>query len=275
MAIFSGLASAACWGAGDFSGGYATRRSSVYSVIILSQLAGGILLLILALASNEPLPDPVTMLLGSLAGMAGAMGLVALYLGLAVGQMGVVASVAALVSASLPVLFGIFMEGFPQPGQLIGFLFAFLAVWFLSRGDNTSPVRFQDLKLPLAAGVGFAGFFILIDQVSHVSLLWPLVSARVVSVLLIFSIALVRRGVNAPAKGIFLLIVLAGIFDTGGNAFYALATRAGRLDTAAVLASLYPAVTVLLAWVILKEKLTHQQWIGVASALIALPLIAF
>jgi drug/metabolite transporter (DMT)-like permease len=189
--------------------------------------------------------------------------------------MGVVAPVAALVSVILPVAFGIFNDGLPPTQQLAGFLFAFLAVWLLGRGDHSSPFRLQDLKLPVAAGIGFGIFFILIDQVSSVSLLWPLVSARIASVILILIIALVGGKSLAPARNQLLFIVLVGVLDSGGNVFYALATRVGRLDISAVLASLYPAITVLLAWIILNEKLTSRGWLGVIAALLALVLIAF
>jgi drug/metabolite transporter (DMT)-like permease len=273
--IIYGLASAASWGAGDFSGGYAAKRTTVYSVIVISQMVGGILLLALALILNEPLPSPMNLVIGGIAGMSGALGLIALYSGLATRKMGIVAPVAALVSAILPVAFGIFNEGLPLPQQLLGFIFAFIAVWFLSRGEDNTPLTLQDLKLPLAAGLSFAIFFILIDQVSSASILWPLVSARVASVTLIFVIALVGHKAIRPSSNQLLIIALVGILDSGGNVFYALATRVGRLDISAVLASLYPAVTVLLAWIILKERLSRRGWLGVATALIALVLIAF
>jgi drug/metabolite transporter (DMT)-like permease len=273
LSILAGLASAGCWGAGDFTGGYATKHSAVYAVIILSQLAGGILMFALAMVFAEPVPAALNLLIGGLAGMSGALGLVALYSGLATGKMGVVAPVAALVSVIMPVTFGIFNVGLPQPQQLVGFLFALLAVWLLSRGEGSSSLRLQDLKLPVAAGIGFGIFFILIDQVSSVSLLWPLVSARFASVTLILLVAVIGQKAIMPERSQLLIITLAGIFDSGGNAFYALATRMGRLDISAILASLYSAVTVLLAWIIMRERLTWRGWLGVSLALIALLLI--
>jgi drug/metabolite transporter (DMT)-like permease len=227
----------------------------------------------LAMVFAEPVPAALNLLIGGLAGMSGALGLVALYSGLATGKMGVVAPVAALVSVIMPVTFGIFNVGLPQPQQLVGFLFALLAVWLLSRGEGSSSLRLQDLKLPVAAGIGFGIFFILIDQVSSVSLLWPLVSARFASVTLILLVAVIGRKAIMPERSQLLIITLAGIFDSGGNAFYALATRMGRLDISAILASLYSAVTVLLAWIIMRERLTWRGWLGVSLALIALLLI--
>lgn len=274
LAIVYGLASAASWGTGDFSGGVATKRNNVYSVVIVSQLVGGILLIALAFLLAESIPSLDNLLFGAIAGISGAFGLVALYTGLAKGRMGIVAPVAAVVTAALPVVVGILNEGFPSAWQLVGFGIAFLAVWFLSRGSSDAPIRARELSLPVAAGLGFGLFFILIDRVSNNAILWPLVAARIASTSILSFFVTVRRQGKAPAVNQLLIIVLAGIFDTGGNAFFALATRAGRLDISAVLASLYPATTVLLACFILKERLVPRQWVGVIAALVALVFIA-
>ena len=136
----------------------------------------------------------------------------------------------------------------------------------------------QEQYLVVAAavilGIGFGLFYILIDRVSDSAILWPLVAARTASILLVFTLAFLLRQLEAPASRNLPAIALAGIFDTGGNVFFAIATRIGRLDVAAILSSLYPAVTVLLAWVILKERLTGGQWVGVLLVLFAIILIA-
>ena len=132
----------------------------------------------------------------------------------------------------------------------------------------------ESMKLSLAAGMGFGLFLILIDQVSDQALIWPLVSARISSVFLFLMIALLLRKKINPKRSQLPIIALAGLFDTGGNALFALASSYGRLDISAVLSSLYPAVTVLLAWMVLKEKLAPSQWVGVCAALLALALIA-
>jgi drug/metabolite transporter (DMT)-like permease len=130
------------------------------------------------------------------------------------------------------------------------------------------------LALPVLAGFGFGVFLILIDHVSAVAVLWPLAAARAASVLALFLVLLLARQPARPAASHLPLIVLAGLFDTGGNAFYALAARAGRLDIAAVLGALYPAMTVILARLILKERLSTHQGLGLAMALLAVILIA-
>ncbi len=275
LAILFGLASALSWGAGDFSGGLAAKRSDVYGVVILSQLLGISLLVGLALLLAESLPSPRDMLLGGLAGTFGSIGLVALYRGLARGPMGVVAPVAALVSAAVPVLWAACAQGLPSQPQQLGFGLALAAVWFVSRPQAETPFRLQQLGLPLVAGLGFGLFLIAIGQVSASAVLWPLVAARAASLSLLLLFTRLVRPRRLPARQHLPIVALVGLFDTGGNAFFALAAQAGRLDVAAVLGSLYPAATVLLARTVLQESISRRQWLGIALALVAVALIAW
>jgi drug/metabolite transporter (DMT)-like permease len=272
--IVFGLASAASWGAGDFTGGVSARRSNVYGVVIVSQAAGLVLLIGLALALVEPLAGPRDLFWGAAGGMAGGVGAVLLYRGLATGRMGVVAPVAAVVSAGVPVLAGMALEGLPTIPQLVGFGLAVVALWFVSRTGGGLTVGARELAMPVLAGAGFGIFFIAIDRVGEGAILWPLVSARISSLSLLLVVAILMRQGAMPAKGHWPLLVLVGVFDAGGNAFYALAAQAGRLDVAAVLGSLYPATTVMLARLVLKEQISGQQWLGIAAALAAVLLIA-
>ena len=274
LAFVYGLASAVGWGAGDFCGGVATKRNSALSVIVVSQTLGGALLLVLALLVGEALPPRGDMVLGAIGGICSSIGVVALYTGLARGRMGVVAPVTAMVNAILPVMVGLFGEGLPLARQIVGFGLVLIAVWLISRGDSDSPVRLRELGLPVVAGVGFGLFFVAVDRVSESAILWPLVAARAASITMLVAIVALRRQKLMPNPGQLYLIALAGICDAGANAFFALATRVGRLDIATVISSLYPAGTVLLAWLILRERLARKQWVGIAIALIALVLIA-
>ena len=147
-------------------------------------------------------------------------------------------------------------------------------MWLLSRGESDVPFQARELALPVAAGIGFGLFFVLVDRVCSRSLVWPLVAARLSSILLLAVLMATRRQTPMPDANQIPVIALNGILDTAGNAFFALAARTGRLDISAVIASLYPAATVLLAWFILKERLVRQQWLGAAGALVALVLIA-
>jgi len=273
-AILLGLVSAASWGAADFSGGVATRRTNVYTVIIFSQLVGIVILIGLAVLLSAHLPASGDIILGSIAGISGAIGLIFLYRGLAGGSMAIVAPIAALVTAIIPVFFGIINEGLPSAIQFLGFILALTGVWLLSRTGSKSKINVREITYPLIAGFFFGLFFILIDQLSGNAILWPLAAARIASVIVIIVIALTMRVRELPAVSQFPIIALAGLLDVGGNVFFALATTFGRLDIAAVLASLYPASTVLLAYTILKERLTIWQWFGISLALIAVVLIS-
>ncbi len=273
--ILFGLASAASWGAGDFSGGLASKRTSAYTVVALSQFVSLLFLILFAVLLPEENISLQDIILGALAGVCGAAGLVALYSGLARGPMGIVAPVTAVVAAIVPVIFSIFSEGLPHPRQLAGFGIAIAAVWLISQTGENTKTRLGDLKLPIFAGVGFGLFFILIGSVSDSAIWWPLVSARVSSICLVLLIAIIGQKLAIPAANQVPIIALAGIFDTAGTAFFALATRIGRLDISAVLSSLYPAFTVILAWIILKERLTTRQWTGVVLVMVAILLIAF
>ena len=272
--ILLGLASALSWGAGDFSGGLASKRTSVYSVVVLSQFVSLVLLVLSAVLIPEGDNSLRDIALGGIAGVCGAAGLVALYSSLARGPMGVVAPVTAVAAAIIPVIFSILNEGLPAMEVFVGFIIAFIAVWLISQGGQEAKIHLTDLRLPIFAGFGFGIFFILIDQVSSNAILWPLVSARSASILVVFIVGMLSRNIELPVLPRLPIIALAGIFDTGGNIFFALATRVGRLDISAILGSLYPAATVVLAWIILKERLALRQWIGILLALVAVILIA-
>ena len=272
--ILLGLASALSWGAGDFNGGLASKRTSVYSVVVLSQFVSLVLLVLSAVLIPEGDNSLRDIALGGIAGVCGAAGLVALYSSLARGPMGVVAPVTAVAAAIIPVIFSILNEGLPAMEVFVGFIIAFIAVWLISQGGQEAKIHLTDLRLPIFAGFGFGIFFILIDQVSSNAILWPLVSARSASILVVFIVGMLSRNIELPVLPRLPIIALAGIFDTGGNIFFALATRVGRLDISAILGSLYPAATVVLAWIILKERLALRQWIGILLALVAVILIA-
>ena len=274
LLIFYGLASAAGWGAGDFCGGLTTKRINVYRVILISQIIGVTMLLAFVVIIAEPLPSFNDLLLGGIAGISATSGLAALYLGLARGQMGIVAPVAAMVASILPILVAFFTEGLPSNSQLIGFGFALLAVWLLSSAGDDRTFTRRDLRLPVIAGMGFALFYILIDRVDDDALIWPLVAARVTSITILSLVNIVQRRRESISGKQLGIIAATGIFETGGGAFFALATHVGRLDVSTILSSLYPAVTVVLAWAILKERFKRQQWAGIFLMLVALVLIA-
>jgi drug/metabolite transporter (DMT)-like permease len=273
LALFFGLAAALTWGTGDFCGGMATKKGSVYTVVLISHLIGGCCVTLIALLVREPFPPIGTMIWGALAGFAGMLGVLGLYSGLAKSQMGVIAPLTAVLTAIIPILFSFFTEGLPAAIQIVGFAVALAAVWLLAGSNGKMRLAPVELGYAALAGMGFAFFFIFIDQASETAVYWPLTAARTTSVLCITIFVSVRGLWERPSREQMPMIVGAGIADVLGNAFFSLATRYGRLDLAAILASLYPVSTVLLAQLILHERLHRPQWIGAVLALLAVILI--
>jgi drug/metabolite transporter (DMT)-like permease len=267
-----GLTSAASWGAGDFCGGLATRRGSVYGVVIGAHASGAVLFLALALALREAAPAFANLAACAAAGLFGSLGLLALYRALAMGRMGIAAPVSGVLSAAVPVVAGALLEGRPGGFRLIGFALALVAVWLVSRTDDGA-FCVRDIGLPVAAGLGFGLFIVIIGRASAGGVFWPLVAARVASLGALTLVAGLSRQPLLPARHDLPLVALAGLFDAGGNAFVVLAAHAGRLDVAAVLSSLYPATTVVLAWVFLHERISRWQLAGLVLALAAIVII--
>lgn len=275
LAVFYGLLSAFGWGAADFTGGLASRSSKPYQVLFLAEAAGLVPLLALALLLREPLPDLSVWLWSASASVVGTVGLLFLYRALAEGHMTIAAPVSALLAAVVPVMVGGLLEGLPGRLTVLGFLLALISIWIISQNGERRNIRLnlQTLRLPFAAGLFFGFYFVMIHQATREAFFWPLVSARLAGTVVMSIYALVVRGPALPARSIWPLVALGGVLDVTGNAFYVLASRLGRLDVSAVLGSLYPASTVLLAWILLKERLTPRQWIGILLALAAITLL--
>lgn len=283
--LLFGLLSALSWGSGDFCGGVVSKRVNPYVVVLIVQATGALLMALLALWSGEAAPPWQFWLWPAVAGVAVAIGLVGLYSSLASGTMGVVAPLTGVVGASVPIMTAALLHGLPELLQIAGFLLALVAVWLLA-GGGSSRVALRTLRVPVLAGLGFGFYYVMIALESSGSVWWPLMIARIGASLVIapYVLAALRRVEPAsrpapaiqglPPNSVLPLLLVASVADAGGNLFYALAAQAGRMDTAAVLASLYPAVTVGLAWSLLSERLSPPQWVGVATALFAIPLIA-
>jgi drug/metabolite transporter (DMT)-like permease len=268
-----GLAASLSWGSGDFSGGLASRRANVSSVVISGYSVGFVFLVTLALIWREHAPLPLDLLWGGLAGVAGVLGLLAFYSALSQGKMGISAPVSAVLTASLPVLFSAVTEGLPSLIQLGGFILALLAIGLISRPERAKGPP-EGIRLAVLAGCGFGCFFILISRVSPGAIFWPLAMARLTSVLVIVVMTRLRGQPLLPGTAVVPLILLAGTLDALGNAFFVLAAHSGRLDVAAILSSFYPAATVMLAALVLRERVTRIQAIGIVLVLLAVPLIS-
>jgi uncharacterized membrane protein len=274
--VLLGLAAALAWGAGDFTGGVATKRAGPFAVVIGSEVVGLAALLLLVFLTGEPVPQAQSLLMAAVAGAAGGFGLVLLYRALASGQMSVAAPVSAVLAAAIPVLVSIVWLGWPDPLVLAGLLLALLAIWLISggNGDGTpARLRLEQIRLPLLAGVVFGLFFVLLHQASQDSLFWPIITTRLASIIFLVGFAGFTRQTFLPQRSLWPMIALCGLLDTAGNGLYVLSGQLGRMDVAAVLSSLYPAVTVALAWLVLKERMAGLQRLGLVAAFVAILFI--
>ncbi len=267
------LGAAGVWGGGDFAGGIATKRASVFRVVAIAHAAGLILMLALVWMSGEGVPPLSSFGWGVIAGITDAFGVAALYKGLSTGKMGVVAPVASVITGVLPVLFGIRIEGLPGRTQLLGFALALVSIWLITRPDGELDSR-RGLGLAVLAGVMFGLLLISGKEAGRHAVLWPLAGARAASTLLMSVIVLFSPRDGRPLRPALIPILLSGVFDAAANAMFIEATRHGRLDVAAMLSSLYPASTVILARFLLKERISRTQTIGIVGALIAVALIS-
>jgi len=281
MVILLGLAAAVLYGGGDFIGGMATRRAHVLTVLLLAETAGAIVAL--ATAAISPGPASLAGLAwGASAGLIGGLGLIVFYVGLATGPMSVVAPVSGLVSTVLPVAVALAGGERPGTGVYAGALLCLIAVVLASSAGDTGATRGpghpgRAIAYGAASGVAFGLFFLLIRNAGQSGELWPVAAGRVGEVLAVLGAAAVlRRGlVPRGADGRLLLATaFVGVIDVVANICYVAATRTGLFGLAVVLASLYPGVTVLLARVVLGERLRWVQRAGLGLAAIGILLIA-
>lgn len=293
MVTVFALAAALLYGSSDFLGGAATRRAHVLSVLGVSATAGAVVATAAALLMPGP-PRAAGLGWGACAGVAGAVGFVFFYAGLAAGPMSVVAPVSALVSTVLPV--GAALAAGERPGARVyaGALACIVAIVLVSRGGGrpaadsgttaglTSP-RAEAMRMTargvgygIASGVAFGVFFLFIRNGGESGALWPVAAARVAGTLIILAAAAVVRARPVTWRrggGPFLGALGAGVGDVSANVCYVLATRAGLFALAVVLTSLYPGVTVLLARFVLGERLGWSRVAGLSLAAAGILLV--
>ena len=278
-----GLAASAFWGASDFLGGLATRKAHVVGVVAMAHSLSLGLLLLAALATHSPLPPQRFALLGLCAGAFGGVALILYYQALSLGEMGITTALTGLLTALVPVVYSFLTQGSPKSTQIAGFVLAAAAIALIAYAPAGLP-RPLALGLASIAGVAFGVFLVVLKIGSAHSLLWQLIYSRVASATLAGGIViamLLRPGENGATwrkqagENRFLWIAgSAGVLEATGSLLYMRAAREGRLDVAAVLASLYPVVTILLAAWFLKERATSSQTLGMALALGAVVLVS-
>jgi drug/metabolite transporter (DMT)-like permease len=250
----------------------AARRSHQFQVLALSALSGIVMLLVCGALRRESFPPASNLAWAAAAGLSGAAGIAALYRGLAIGSAAIVAPTAAVITAALPVMFSALTTGLPHPSQLAGFVAAIVGIWLVARSGESSEGSNQGLQLAVMAGVGFGGFLILIAQVHSEFVFLPLAVTRTMTFVAALAL-LLARGVAIPALTANPVALVAGVLDASGNVLFLFARQYTRLDIAAVLSSFYPVATVVLARLILHERVTATQWLGAAVCLAAVGLI--
>lgn len=271
MAAVLALLASLTYGAADFLGGMMGRRMPITVVILWSQTVSMVLALIAALVFPADLVTGADIGWGAFAGAAGTIGIYFLYQGLAQGRMAVVSPVAALVGAVLPMGVGIGLGERPLPVEWFGIALALPAIWLVAAVGDMQHLK--GMMHGVLAGVGFGTFFAAIAQTGDGSGFWPLVGARVTQVAVLGLVAY-RQKLGPPPWGTRLAVSAAGAGDMLANVFVLLAFRSGMLTLVAVLTSLYPAITVLLAVWILSEPIGLRQRLGLLLALLAVAFIA-
>jgi len=265
------------WGGADFAGGCGSRRANAFVLTAFSHVCAFVLMFAIALAQHGVFPSRSSILWALAAGAVGGFSLAIFYRALASGQMGLTAPIAALMGAAIPTLADIAMEGAPSRWTIAGFVLAILAIWLITRPDpqaeNDDSGHPRGVAMAALAGVGFAGFYLCIHQASG-SPIWIATISRIGSFAATAVAVVATRAPLSLDRPRAALGMTAGCLDITASALFIFASEHGRLDEAVVITSLYPAVTVLLARVFLKEHFSRWKFVGLLAALAAVPLIS-
>jgi drug/metabolite transporter (DMT)-like permease len=283
MVYLLAIGSALFYGAADFTGGLTTRRAGTIPVVVLSQFSGLALLVLLLPVLPPAVASRSDFMWGAIAGLAGGVGVALLYRALSIGVMAVVAPTTAVCAVTIPVLYSVLRGERPAPLAVTGILLGITSIILVSQQRSATesvrldPARTRTLPLgvgtALISGVAIGFFFLGLAQTSPAAGMWPLVASRSTSVTLFACIALARRSSFRMPAQVLALVLLAGTIDMLANALYLVAAQQGPLSIVVTLSSLYPASTVLLARVVLHERLNLLQITGVGCALAAVVLI--
>ena len=276
MAVLSAVA----YGAADFLGGMAAKRATTLGSVVVTQAAGLILLLIVLPVLPAATVTAADLAWGAAAGLAGGGGVALLYRALAIGPMSVVAPLTAVCAAAIPVAIGLALGDRLTPLTAIGIVLAIAAIVLIgqerptaSAETRTRAIVAAGVRLALAAGIAVGLFFVCLERTSATSGLWPLVPSRIVSIALFSSIArATSRRLLVPVS-VMPVALGGGALDMLANAFYLIAVQQGQLSVVATLASLYPASTIILARIVLDERWSRLQAVGILTAVVATMMI--
>lgn len=275
MGVLFALIAAATYGVSDFVGGLASRRISALNVLLVSYPVGALIMAVGLIGYSGPVSLP-TLLWSLGGGVAGLAGVALLYSALAVAPMNIVSPVTAVMSAAVPVLGGVLRGERPQPVAWVGIVLGLVAVVMISRqpADHPHPpIGWRPLLMAVLAGVGFGVYFICLASADHDSGLWPVVLSRCCSAVLVLPLLLVVDRLVRPPRAVLGLAAIAGALDAAANLAFLLASRHGLLSLAGVVTALYPAGTVALAVLVLRERTVATQRVGLAVAAVAVVLL--
>jgi uncharacterized membrane protein len=279
LASLLALGSAAMYGAADFLGGLAARRTNTLAVVVVSQLSGLVVLAVVVALLPQASPTMRDLTWGAVAGIAIGAGLGLLYRALAIGRMAVLAPTTAVCAVAIPLMGAIVLGERPDPRILVGIALAIVSIVLVSQGRQSMahgerPAEARaGFGLALVAGVAIGLFFLALAQAVSTAGLWPLLVARLATVALVGVSALALRRSLRMAAPIAAIAIACGVIDVLANALYLVATYHGPLSVVVTLASLYPASTVILALAVLGERLTALQVTGIGCALVAMLLM--
>jgi drug/metabolite transporter (DMT)-like permease len=264
------------FGISDFVGGNASRSERPVRVAAFSHVAGLLGMLVAAALWRATAVSTADIGWGAAAGVSGGIGIFSLYAALRAGRMGVVAPITAAIGAALPVIYGTLIGQRLAPLGVAGLAVVFVAILLVSipRIEGHEPLSRSALGFSVMAGVFFSGSFILLSNTTSASGLWPAVALRVVSVTVLGSSALLTTHGLVPARPVLPAVIAAGLVETTATVFMLLAVQSGPIAIAAVVGSLYPAVTALIARVTIKERLARHQLVGLGIALVGIVLLS-
>jgi uncharacterized membrane protein len=283
------LLAATLWGGGDFSGGMGVKHAggsmgAALRVVVLSHAMSFCVLVAAALLRGDAFPHGAALLWGVAAGVTAGVSLTCFYIALSRGAMGASAALSGLLAAAIPAVVSGVEEGAPGALRMAGFAVAGVAIWMIAAGPNAeaTPADRGTFWLAMVGGVGFGVYFVALKLAAATTgVIWPLATARMGSLsvcLLMLAGTALRRVAEDGSRArvtrtVVTWVVATALLDTTGNLLFIAATRAGRLDVASVLASLYPASTILMAAWMLRERPTRRQGLGMAAAAVAVVMI--
>jgi drug/metabolite transporter (DMT)-like permease len=272
-----GMAAVLAWGTSDFLGGYATRRANAFLFTAVVNIGGLLVVGTLASATHAPIPSVRSAAWVLAGGVSGGAGLAIFYRALSSGRMGLTAPVAAVLGAAIPAVFSMFTEGLPGRIPLLGFASAAVGLWLITRTEATQGEdggKPEGIGLAVIAGIGFASFYLCVRQAGNSSALWIASLTRTGGLIITGTIVLLHGKFRDITPAGVRWGVVTGCIDSLGTILFVRASQTGRLDEAVVISSLYPAVTVLLARLFLREHFTRWRFVGLLAALAAVPMIA-